>query len=145
MNWNRREFLRHVALAGSAGLGHMRPVRAGAEPGPPSSVPLKGRRRLASAIEVRHGVPQIVVNGKVEAPLLFFHGRVSGVAPLTADVGPEWREYEFSFSAPVTDDNVAAHVRNARGQEAWGVDHAGVLAVQGGSRACPSLLCAPAC
>src|SRR5262245_37972862 len=97
MNWDRREFLRHVALAWSAGFGHMRPVRARAETSAPSSVPLTGRRRLVSAIEVRHGVPQMVVNGKVEAPLLFFHGRVQGIAPLPVDVGPEWREYEFSF------------------------------------------------
>src|SRR5437879_12346955 len=108
MNWNRREFLRHVALAGSAGLGHMRPVRARAEPGPPSSVPVKGRRRLASAIEVRHGVPQIVVNGKVEAPLRFFDGRASGVAPLRAAGGPEWRACSPRRTSPVAAQTVAA-------------------------------------
>ena len=118
----------------------MRPVRARAETGPPSPVPLKGRRPLVSAVEMRHGVPQMVVNGKVEAPLLFFHGRVPGIAPLTADVGPEWREHEFSFRAPVTDDNVAVHVRNAGGNEAWWVDNARFFEVKGGAPAGPNLL-----
>lgn len=79
---------------------------------------------LVSAVEVRSGVPRMVVNGKVVPPLLLYHGSVFGMAPMTVDVGPQWKQYRFAFPAPTTDDNVGVHVRNVGGKGTWWVDDA---------------------
>jgi hypothetical protein len=89
---------------------------------------------------MRNGIPQIVVNGKVEAPLLLFHGRVIGSTVMTVDIGPKWKEYGFSFTAPVTDDNVGVHIHNAGGTGTWWVDDAQLFEGQDGSPAGQNLL-----
>ena len=96
---SRREFLQTVILAGSAGLLG-RTNRAATDPTPGPSVPVPGNVPLRSAIEMRDGVPQMVVNGRVEAPFLLFHGHVPGTAAATPNphqhlVGPDVKQIEL--------------------------------------------------
>ena len=138
--WSRRDFLRSAALVGSAGYMGLRLDRALANSVPLSLVPVSGEGRLVSAIEVRNGLPQMVVNGKVEVPLLFFHGSVFRTTAMTVEVGTEWKEYGFSFTAPVTDDDVGVHIRNADAQGIWWVDSMRLFEEKLGSPAGHNLL-----
>ena len=72
---SRRAFLQKVILAGSAALlgGGQRPCTAA----PPAEREGK-RATLRAAIELRDGVPQMVVDGNVEAPFFLFHGHLPG-------------------------------------------------------------------
>ena len=80
---SRRAFLQRVILAGSAALlgGWQRPSTAAASPAAREG----NRATLRAAIELRDGVPQMVVDGKVEAPFFLFHGHLPGEGASTAD------------------------------------------------------------
>ena len=79
---------------------------------------------LTASVEVKRGVPRLIVNGRVAAPMLLYHAGFSTAGPLVVDVGPQWRQFQFSFVAPCSDDIVAFHVRNIAGKGSWWVDSA---------------------
>lgn len=64
---------------------------------------------LTTAVTVKNGVPQLLVNGSAVRPRIFWgHGFSSGgSAPMTAD----WQRYTFTFDASVDDDQCTLHLR----------------------------------
>jgi len=79
---------------------------------------------LEAKVQVRNGVPTLVVNGRPSPPVILFHAAGSGATPLRCAVTPEWREFVVTFMAPVTDDVVGLHIRNVAPVGDWYVDDA---------------------
>ncbi len=77
---------------------------------------------LTAAVEAQRGVPTLVVNGRPTPPLLFWHRALGGTVPLSATVGTQWRQFEVSFTACTSDDNIGLHVTNPGQTGSWWVD-----------------------
>jgi beta-galactosidase len=138
--WSRREFLCSTVVGGTAGLLASPVDSARGSLLLLAGAPRPASGRLVSAVEVRQGVPRMVVNGRVMPPFLFFHGSIGGVAPKIVDVGPQWHEHGFVFTAPATDDNAAVHIRNAGGAGSLQIDDVRLFELRGGAPVGPNLV-----
>ncbi len=77
---------------------------------------------LEARVQEVDGIPTLMVNGEPMAPFLFLHTAGGGASPMRCKVGPEWKQFGFSFTMPEDDDNCAVHIRNVTPVGDWFVD-----------------------
>ena len=65
---------------------------------------------LQAEVREHLGSPTIFVNGKPTVPLVFF-GWVGGASTHVVTLGPEWKEYGYTFIAPETTDQAGLQFR----------------------------------
>lgn len=77
---------------------------------------------LETRVEVRDGVPTLLVNGEPTPPMMLQYMAGDSPSPLRCRLTPEWQQFSYTFTAPTSDDNFAAHRRNIRPVGDWFVD-----------------------
>ena len=84
------------------------------------------RRRagLEARVEVRDGVPTLLVNGEPTPPFLLFHTAGGGAQPMRCAATPQWQRFSYTFAAPCDDDAVGLHINCVTPEGDWHVDDA---------------------
>jgi len=82
------------------------------------------RDRLEARVEVRDGVPTLLVNGEPLPPFLLFHTAGGGARAKACAVTPEWKQFSYTFVAPCDDDRVGLHINCVSPEGDWFVDDA---------------------
>ena len=79
---------------------------------------------LEARVDVRNGVPTLLVGGEPMPPFVLFHTAGGSAQAMACQAEPEWRRFSFSFRAPNDDDRVGLHIRNIAPVGDWFVDDA---------------------
>ena len=82
------------------------------------------RDRLEARVEVRDGVPTLLVNGEAMPPFMLFHTAGGGARAMACPVTPEWQQFSYTFVAPCNDDTVGLHINCVTPEGDWFVDDA---------------------
>ena len=77
---------------------------------------------LQAQIQVRQGVPALLVDGRPVPPMMLQYMADGAATPLVCKLTPQWQQFSYTFRAPADDDNVAAHWRNITPVGDWFVD-----------------------
>lgn len=89
---------------------------------------------LTVRVQVRDGVPQIVVDGKPARARMFFG--IPGSAPVS--IGPEGKEIRFEFTAAATAENGTLHIRCGEAPGEIDVDDLKVVDLADGREVIPT-------